>query len=295
MARETSEGTVPAAFRYRQALTWACAISFVSILLTFWAWFPKDQSRLLAVLALLPLLLPYAFIPWRLHSQRLRSGLNLAITMGGALFVPGIMLVRFALTWDRRWWILGNLILGLLMQLVLLVLAVKTYILLPRLRHVRLRLLVSMAYGFLLFVLFWLFYSPVPVRITGNESAAMQYLEDSAVAAELDASKHGGLYAESVGSLGPNSNPECTVAPRLMNPVSTTGYLFEYRGIQPSSKSQGCTRFEGFTITARPAVYRQTGIRSFCMRNRNLGIHFTSENRPAKDSDPTDHVRHAPN
>src|SRR5260370_20134763 len=116
MARETSEGTVPAAFRYRQALTWACAISFVCILLTFWGWFPKGQSRLLAVLALLPLLLPYAFIPWRLYSERFRSGLNLAITMGGALFVPGIMLVRFALTWDRRWWILGNLILALLMQ-----------------------------------------------------------------------------------------------------------------------------------------------------------------------------------
>src|SRR5260370_37079616 len=146
MARETSEGTVPAAFRYRQALTWACAISFVSILLTFWAWFPKDQSRLLAVLALLPLLLPYAFIPWRLHSQRLRSGLNLAITMGGALFVPGIMLVRFALTWDRRWWILGTLILGLLMQLVLLVLAVKTYILLPRLPHLRLTVLLLISF-----------------------------------------------------------------------------------------------------------------------------------------------------
>jgi hypothetical protein len=223
------------------------------------------------------------------------SGLNLAIAMGSALFVPGIMLVHFALTWERRWWVVGSLILASLMQLVLIVLAVKTYVPLPRLRHARLKFLASMAYGFLLFVLFWLSYSPVPYRITGNESAAMQYLEDSAVHAELDSREHGGLFAEAVGSSRPNSNPECTVAPDLMKYVGTTGYIFEYRGIQPSSKSQGCTRFKGFIITARPAVYRQTGIRSFCIRNWNREIHFTSENRPARDSDPVDYVRHSPN
>jgi hypothetical protein len=100
------------------------------------------------VLALLPLLLPYPFISLRLYSRRLRSGLNFAITMGGTLFVPGIMLVRFALTWDRRWWVLCNLILALLMQLVLIVLTLKTYIHLPCLQHARLKVLVSMAYGF---------------------------------------------------------------------------------------------------------------------------------------------------
>jgi len=142
MAPEASEGTVPAVFRYRQVLTWACAISFVSILLTSWAW--SRESRLLAVTVLLPLLLPYAFIPLRLYSQRSRSGLSLAIAMGGALFVPGIMLVRFALTWDRRWWVVGSLLLASSMQLVLIVLASKTYISLPRLRHARLKFLVSM-------------------------------------------------------------------------------------------------------------------------------------------------------
>jgi hypothetical protein len=142
--------------------------------------------------------------------------------------------------------------------------------------------------------LFWLFYSPVPLRITKNEGAAMRHLEQLAVDAELDAREHGGLYAEAVGTSGPNSNPQCTVAPDSMKFVEATGYVFEYRGIQPSSRSQGCARFKGFTITARPAVYRQTGIRSFCI-NRNLEIHFTSENRPAEDSDPKDFPRHDPN
>jgi hypothetical protein len=76
----------------------------------------------------------------------------------------------------------------------------------------------------------------------------MKYLEDSAITAELDASEHGGLYAEAVGRLGQKSNLECIAFPHSTNLVSTTGYLFEYRGIQPSSKSHGYTRFEGFTI-----------------------------------------------
>ena len=113
MAPEASEGTVPAVFRYRQVLTWACAISFVSILLTSWAW--SRESRLLAVTVLLPLLLPYAFIPLRLYSgaqERFES----RYCNGRRLFVPGIMLVRFALTWDRRWWVVGSLLLASSMQ-----------------------------------------------------------------------------------------------------------------------------------------------------------------------------------
>ncbi len=288
MAQELSEGVLPTtAFRYRQLLTWASAISFVSILMVFWVWFPKDESRSLGLLFLLQFLLPYAFIPLRLYSQRFRSGLTLAITMGCALFVPGIYLIRFAFTWDRRWWLLGNLILAVLMQAVLIVTAVKTYIPLPRLQHARLKLLGTPAYGFLLFVWFWLFYSPVPLYITNNEHSAMRYLAASAIAALGDTHKQGGLYAEAFGGLGPNSNPECTATPHVINPSNPTGYLFEYRGIQPSSTFQGCIRFKGFTMTARPVIFGKTGIRSFCV-DGSLHIHFTSENRPAKASDPTD-------
>src|ERR1700751_4865711 len=59
---------------YREVLAGASAVSFVSILITFYAWFPKDESYLLGVLALLPVFLPYAFIPLRLYGRRLRSG-----------------------------------------------------------------------------------------------------------------------------------------------------------------------------------------------------------------------------
>ncbi len=245
MAQELSEGVLPAAaFRYRRVLAWASAISFVSILMTFWGWFPAGESRLFGLLLLLLVLLPYAFIPLCLYSQKLRSGLNLALAMGCASCIPGIYLVRFAFTGDRRLWILSNLILALSMQPILIVTAVKIHIYLPRLKHARLKLLVNLAYGFFLFVLFWLFYSAVPFQINKNEHSAMKYLAFSAVAAFEDAHEHEGLYPEAFGNLGPNSSPECTSAPHVIDHGNPTGYLFEYHGIQPTT-FQGCSRFKG--------------------------------------------------
>ena len=279
-------------FRFRQALSWACAISFGSILVILSAWFPTDVIGLFVVLAFLPFLLPYAFIPFRLYSN-FRAGLNLAVAIGCSLLVPGIMLVRFALAWDRRWWIVGTFSLGVMMQLFLVSLAIKAYIFLPRVRGVRTELLASITYGLLVFAYFWILYSPVPGDIIMKEGAAKEYLEHSAVTADLDAWQHGGLYPESVGSMGPNPNLKCPTA--SADPVSPTDYIFEYRGIQPASKSQGCGRFKGYMMTARPAVYRKTGVRSFRITNAGLEIHFTSENRPATDSDPVEYARHAPN
>lgn len=293
MRPESTDPGIPNLFRFRQALIWASAISFVSILVTVWAWCPTDVGRLLAVVALLPFLMPYAFIPFRLYGQNLRSGLNLAIAMGCALLVPGVMLVHFAALWDRRWWILGNLSVGLVMQLVLIAVSIKTYIPLPRVRYGRTKLLASFTYGLFVFAYFWIAYSPVPGRIASNEGVAKRYLEDSAVAADLDAFEHGGLYPESVGSMGPSPNPQCTTTSTY--PAPSIDYIFEYRGIRPLPNSQDCNRFKGYTITARPAVYRKTGVRSFRITNGGLAIHFTAENRPATDTDSAEYVRHAPN
>ena len=288
MSQKLSEGVLPvASFRYRQVLTWASAISFVSIFMAFWVWVPKDESRLLGLLFLLPVLLPYGFIPLRLHSRRLRSGLTLALAMGCALLIPGIYLLRFALTWDKRWWVLGNLILGLLMQPVLVVIAAKTFFSMPPVPRGRVTLLGSLTYGFLLFVLFWLSYSPVPLYITKNEHSAMKYLKASAFAAFVDAHEQGGLYPEAFSGWGPNSNPECTATPHVINPGNPTGYLFEYRGLNPSSAFEGCASFRDFSMAARPVVFGKTGIRSFFIDKR-MAIHATSENRPANAIDPID-------
>jgi hypothetical protein len=290
MTPELDEG-VPA-FRYRSVLAFASAVSFVSIVITFLAWFPKDENRLLGVLVLLPLFVPYGFVPLRLYGRRFRSGLTLAMTMGGALVIPGIYLIRFAITWDNRWWVLSNLTVALLMQLVLLVVGLKAYIGLPRLPRVGLRVLAGPAYGFSLLALFLWLHSPVPRYITMNEHSAMKSLQTSAVHLFWDAESHGRLYPEAVSSLAPNSSRACTVELKL----PPSDYFFEYRGAPPSSTFQGCTRFQSFTMTARPVKFGKTGIRSFYI-STDGAIHFTSENRPATPTDPedlTDILEHRP-
>src|SRR5258705_3585407 len=229
MGPELGEGGP--AFRYREMLACASAVSLVSVLLIYWVWLPKVESRLLGSLALLPVVLPYIFIPLRLYGQQPRNGLSSAITMGSALVVPGMYLVRFAITWDSRWWVLGNLIVALLMQLVLIVVGVKAYVGLPRLPRAGWKVLAGPAYGFSLFVLFFWLHSPVPLYITKNEHSAMKYLEIAAVAAFLDAEQHGRLYPEALGSLGPNSSRACTAELNL----PPDRYAFEYRGAPTSS------------------------------------------------------------
>lgn len=296
MAQEPRED-IPSALevRYRRILTWASIVTLVCILSLFWSWTPAGE-RLLDLFALLPFLLPYAFIPLRLHSRRLRSGLTLALAMGCALFIPGIYLLRFALTWDKRSWILGNLILSLLMQPVLIVLAAKTLFSMPRMPHGRVKLLGSLAYGFLLFGLFSLFYSPVPRFITDNkrfirdnEYFAMSYLKEAAFSAFLNAHEHGGLYPVDFASLASSSKPKCmATGPWVINPSKPThGYFFEYSGSTLLSTEDGCTRFKSFAMTARPVVFGRTGIRSFFI-DESVSIHATSENRPANAIDPID-------
>jgi len=296
MAPQLGEG-VPE-FRYREVLACASAVSFVSILLPIWVWLPKDLGRQLGLIAFLPFYLPYAFIPLRLYGQRLRSGLTLAITMGGALVVPGVYLVRFAITWDRRWLVLGNLTVALLMQLVLIIVGVKAYIRLPRLLRTGLRVLAGPAYGFTLFTSFLCFYSPVPRYITANEGWAMRYLSAAATSAFLDAlQKHSNSYPMAIAGWAPVPNPRCAMDdPWVIPPGNPTdGYFFEYTGNPPSTTVEGCTRFQSFTMTARPVVFGRTGIRSFLIDSSvGPGIHFTSENRPARTTDPKDYVRHVP-
>ena len=270
--------------RYREVLASASAVSFVSILITLRvAWWPKEDIDKLGVLLLLLVFLPYAFIPLRLYGHRLRSGLTLAMSVGGALFVPGIYLIRFAITWDNRWWVLGNLIVAELMQLLLVVVALTAYIGLPRLPRRGIRVLAAPAYGFCLFALFLLGYSPVPRHISHNEKTAIAHLDKAAERI----SSYSMLYPEAVGNWGPNVNLACTAELDSTLLPLEEGYVFEYRGVPPSSTLQGCPRFIGFIMTARPVTFGKTGIRSFSITEEDVEIiHFTSENRPAMATDP---------
>ena len=302
-------------FLHQQALIWASAISFVSILLAFWAWIPSwmDSSRLSGLLFLLPFLLPYGFIPLRLHTRRVFSGLTLAIAMGCALFVPGIYVIRFLFKWERNWWIMGNLILALLMQPVLIVIAAKAFITMSHPPKWRIKFLGSLAYGALLFGLFLLSYSPVPNRILKNERWAESNLCNTASHVHLDAfenawesessgnahANNGGVHPFSFPDITPNADPKCTGYSLVVDPKKQLdGYFFEYAGISPSITAEGCKRFNSFTISARPITYGQTGFRSFFV-DESQRVHATTEDRPANSNDPIvlgsmDCPRHTP-
>lgn len=291
-----------APFRHQRALIWASTLSFVSILLGFWAWIPSwmHSSRLSGLLFLLPFLLPYGFIPLRLLNRRVFTGLTLAFAIGCALFVPGLYVIRFLFKWERNWWILGNLVLALLMQPVLVVIAAMTLTTISRPAKWRAKFLGSLAYGVWLFGLFRLFYSPIPYQIRENERLAETYLCEAASHANVSALYNGGLYP--IASVDLPSVAESTCEKDGLGVVDpkhpSDGYVFEYVGISPSITAEGCKRFKAFTMSARPMAYGRTGFRSFSVDN-NMEVHATSEDRPANPSDPIvrrpiDCPRHTP-
>src|SRR5277367_401945 len=112
--------------RELRTLTLASLISFVCIFCALWSWMPSWEGfdRFPGLICTLPFWLPFGFVLLRLHQGRIMSGLVLAGTMGCALFVPGIFLVRFVVEWQRSWSIGINLAVALLMQPVIVVAAV---------------------------------------------------------------------------------------------------------------------------------------------------------------------------
>jgi hypothetical protein len=205
------------------------------------------------------------------------------------MFVPAIYLFRFALAWDRRWWILASLTVALVMQPILVVVAARTFFSMPPTPDRRIKLIGSFVYALLLFGLFWSIYSPVPRYIRNNEHFALKYLASCASSAFLDAFQHSGYYPQNFSNLTPNANPKCTDSgPCALNPTNPShGYFFEYVGTRPELTQDGCIRFKSFTMTARPVVFGQTGIRSFLLDEFER-IHVTAENRPSNTSDPID-------
>ena len=269
----------------------------------------KEFDRFPGLICILPFWLPYGFILLRLYGGRVKSGLALAVAMGCALFVPGAFLLRFVIEWERSWWVQSNLALALLMQPVLVAAAIWTFRSVQRAPRSWLNMSGSSAYGIALFVLFWLFYSPVPRQISDNESNAEYQLMDAGETALLYGEKFDGFYPESSSLWGPADKAECDSdrLEYLLRSNPQDGYIFEYRSVVSETPVRGCKVARSYVITARPVAFRKTGIRSFLVDQnkpglrrfqvRSIHIHFTSEDRPATASDPGEDIefsRHAP-
>ena len=270
------------------------------MLVQLWGWFPDRHARLLGVFLLLPVLLPLGFIALRIYREEFESAVTLAISMGGALFAAEACLLYFAMLWDHRWWILSALIAGLAAQVILIAFSWRlSKFLTPPSRFATFRTLRHVGYALGIFWIFWQNYSTIPQHILDNEREAIRFVAGQAYSVGFNENFYenkarAGLFAEELGNLGTRYRPECNSDPLPPNVPADfglpKGYTFEYRGRRPAKTVNGCTWFQGFTITARPSVFRETGIKSYFV-DENFRIHFTSENRAAQASDPDTSVQ----
>jgi len=290
--------------RGQRAVAVASFVSFVCIFCSFWSWIPswKDFDRFPGLICILPFWLPYGFILLRLYGGKIKSGLALAVAMGCALFVPGVLLLRFVFEWESSWWIQSNLALALLMQPVLVASAISTCRSMQCAPRDWLKMRGSCAYGIVLFGFFWLVHSPVPRQITYNESMAVERLRGTSDTALRYAEKFDGFYPVNPSPLGPAVRAECDsdhlLYLLLRNPDD--GYIFEYRSVVSDVPVRGCKVAKSYVIAAHPVAFRKTGIRSFFVEQdkpglkwyevRFIHIHSTSENRPATSSDPGEDI-----
>ena len=293
MAQELSKDALSAPlFRSHHVFAWASGVSLASSIIAFWMWTPSWEGiGRWGMVLLIPFLLPYGFITLRVCTNRLTEALSLALAIACALFVPAIYVIVFVYRWDRNWWILSTLILAFVMQPVMVAAAIKTYYSTNYQQRAPLRMRGSVAYGLLLFGLLWTCYSPVPQYLSANESSARRYLERVASAGLLaEMSEHRRYrYPEALGS---QFHPKCAeqgLFPQN-SPDPERGYVFDYRALPPSIDDSGCKWYSGFTMTARPAAFGKTGVRSYFVSSADYSVHFTSENRSATPSDPIDYT-----
>lgn len=104
-------GAVTVTQRRQRVVALSAALSLICTFCAFWIWFPSWEysSRFFGLVCILPFLLPYGFILFRLQTGKLKNALSLAIAMGCALFVPGIYLLRFVVEWPQSWWVRTNI------------------------------------------------------------------------------------------------------------------------------------------------------------------------------------------
>ena len=259
----------------------ACVIGAASI-----RWSFIDGFRDLAILSMV--WLPYLFIPFRLRSQNIKSGLTLAIAMGSALFVPGIAVLRYVHEWEESAWIQGLLLLGLGLQAVLVATAVRTNQSLPHEPGDWRKAALSYAYGVLLFASFLLLaiYGNFPSPITYDEAHAMESMRSVHMAASYYAAAHQGFFPGAVTSTLAGENADCANdRPRMYDHDQSDGYVLFYEAVSATKPVAGCRVAASYVATARPVRYGKTGRRSFFVDQTRI-IRWTAENRAATASDP---------
>ena len=239
--------------------------------------------------------LPCLFIFFGVRSELHRkTGLALAVGMGGIQFLLFAIARSGAQKWDEKSWIQDFLLSAILAQLLMVAAAIRAYYGLRGERGDGQKLLASCSYAF---VLLLLIAAEIPCSsfvagpIPRNQAAAQSFMWSINRACSDYANKFGGVYPSDLGVLktsSPPTSPDCTAAGLLEHPFDEDkfGYRIEYKGGPLSEKAiGGCAGAKTYTIMARPVVMGKTGFQSFFMDESGV-LRATQENRVATASDP---------
>ncbi|MBZ5515623.1 MAG: hypothetical protein LAN62_12440 [Acidobacteriia bacterium] len=248
----------------------------------------EKSGRELGVL--IPVMLPYLHVLWRLRGKTLKKGLALAVVTGflwvGLAWLPLVVVARevknaFAL-------ILGFA----LLQVIMAAGAIKTYYTLPREdgdhQILGRGFVVFIAYVLIcLIIMAWTIPDLTRSRFARTQASAVGVLRTVNVAEITFSQTYQTGFAPGLSALGPgpaNSSPSRSAA-GLIDSETVSGIRDGYKFTYSAGPPDGAGSIKAYTLIARPVEYGVTGCWS--LRTDESGvIHKTNDNRPATRQDP---------
>jgi hypothetical protein len=156
------------------------------------------------------------------------------------------------------------------------------------------------AYAVIALFILMSFLGHAPDRIAQDEERALATTRSIQKAASSYARDFGGVFPAHLAAFGApagDQKPNCNGDNLLWLPNETSsadtftttgwsgGYVFQYQAGPPAQTSAACVGSRGYTLTARPVVFKKTGRHSFLMNQDNI-VHAAQEDRPARSDDP---------
>jgi len=275
---------------------WAVRIAALASILMIALPFVLDMGSGGVVLALI-FTAHYLLGIWWLRPQTLTKGLAVATGTGSVVFLISVFLIVFSAA-SPAWGpspVAYFSSLGLV-QAILVATAIRLHYCSPRERGDQSSLRKGLKYGVLYLVIFLVGFAMwIPSNLRSpiaNQAAAEGLLRTINFAALSYKSTYANGFPRDLKTLGPasaGSSPSCDAANLIATlPASGKkgGYIFQYNPRRPVEKpATGCVPgVTGYSISARPLYFGQTGRRSFFTDDSGV-IRWTDDNRPATAND----------
>lgn len=265
------------------------AVTSILLLCMGLLWPPRSASLQDFVFLLLPMLLPYGHILWRLLTKAQKSGLALAVATGVGSVGVLVLVLQLGFVEGATGKVIASLF--ALTQVGLALTAVTTYRTMAKEPTDKRTLERGFAGFALYFVLFFLSISAQSLiahsRKASPEASAIASLRTINTAEAAYAGIYGTGYSPSLSTLGPppEGREPTALDAGLVDPLlaigQKSGYTFTYAPGAVDSRG----RVMKYTVFARPVKFGETGKRSFYTDETGL-MRATGEDRPATVQDP---------